>query len=146
MFGVLVAESVISKPVHAAGGPVAQGLVIYAGTAVFFWWTMHFLPAGRVPWRRLIHAAILTALFWIGLELFSSAYFSPAITSDSRLYGTIGVVFALLTWFIGIGAVIVLGQWVAQPGTSERPLQDRIIRPCPQWIPLPPELPATWTR
>ena len=34
---------------------------------------------------------------------------SAAIISDSRLYGTIGVVFTLLTWFIAIGAVIVLG-------------------------------------
>jgi membrane protein len=109
LFGVLVTESVISGPVRAAGGPVAQGLVTYAGTAAFFWWTMQFLLAGRVPWRRLIHAALLTALFWIGLEVFSAVYFSAAIISDSRLYGPIGVVFTLLTWFIAIGAVIMLG-------------------------------------
>jgi membrane protein len=109
LFGVLVTETIISSPVHAAGGPVAQGLVTYAGTAAFFWWTIHFLLAGRVPWRRLIHAAVLTALLWIGLELFSAVYFSAAIISDSRLYGTIGVVFTLLTWFIAIGGVIVLG-------------------------------------
>ena len=109
LFGVLVTESIISNPVRAAGGPVAQGLVTYAGTAAFFGWTMHFLLAGRVPWRRLIRAAILTALLWVGLGLFSSVYFSAAIISDSRLYGTIGVVFTLVTWFIAIGAVIVLG-------------------------------------
>ena len=109
LFGVLVTESVISKPVRAVGGAVAQGLVTYAGTAAFFWWTMHLLLAGRVPWRRLIRAAALTALFWIGLELFSSVYFSATIISDSRLYGTIGVVFGLLTWFIAIGAVVALG-------------------------------------
>jgi membrane protein len=109
MFGVLVAESVISGPVHAAGGPVLQGLVTYAGLTGFFWWTMRFLLAGRVPWRRLMHAAILTALLWIGFELFSAVYFSSTIITDSRLYGTIGVVFTLLTWFIAIGAVIVLG-------------------------------------
>jgi membrane protein len=108
LFGVLVAESVIYEHVRA-GGPVAQGLVTYAGTAAFFWWTMHFLLAGRVPWRRLLPAAVLTALLWIGLGLFSAAYFSAAIISDSRLYGTIGVVFTLLIWFIAIGAVIVLG-------------------------------------
>ncbi len=108
LFGVLVTESVISEHVRA-GGPVAQGLVTYAGTAAFFWWTMHFLLAGRVRWRRLMHAAVLTALLWIGLELFSAVYFSAAVISDSRLYGTIGVVFTLLTWFIAIGAVIMLG-------------------------------------
>jgi membrane protein len=122
LFGVLVTDTVISRPVHAAGGPVAQGLVTYAGTAAFFWWTMHFLLAGRVPWRRLIRAAALTALFWIGLELFSAAYFSAAIISDSRLYGPIGVVFSLLTWFIAIGAVITLG---AVAGTTWDQRNDR---------------------
>jgi membrane protein len=67
------------------------------------------LLAGRVHWRELVRPAILTGLCWIGLELFSAAYFSAAIISDSRLYGTIGVVFSLMIWFIAIGAVIVLG-------------------------------------
>ena len=109
LFGVLVAESVINDPVHAAVGPVGQGLVTYVGVAGFFWWTMHFLLAGRVRWRQLVRPAILTGLFWIGLELFSAAYFSSAIVSDSRLYGTIGVVFSFMIWFTAIGAVILLG-------------------------------------
>jgi membrane protein len=109
LFGVLVAESVINKPVHAAAGPVGQGLVTFAGVTAFFAWTMHLLLAGRVGARRLLRPAILTALLWMGLELFSTAYFSPTIISDSRLYGTIGVVFSLIIWFIAIGAVIVLG-------------------------------------
>ena len=91
----------------AQAGVLVQ--VTYAGTAAFVWWTMHFLQAGRVPWRRLLPAAVLTAVLRIGLGLFSAVYFSSAIISDSRLYGTIGVVFTLLTWFIAIGAVIVLG-------------------------------------
>jgi membrane protein len=109
LFGVLVAESVISNPVHAVLGPAGEFLVGYAGTAAFFWWTMYFLLASRVPGRLLVRSALLTALFWVGLQLFSTAYFSSEIVSDSRLYGTIGVVFSLLTWFIGIGAVVVLG-------------------------------------
>jgi membrane protein len=109
LFGVLVAESVISGPVQAAVGLAGRGLVTYAGVAGFFLWTMHFLLAGRVRWRQLVRPAILTALFWVGLELFSAAYFSPTIVSDSRLYGTIGVVFSLMIWFIAIGVVIVLG-------------------------------------
>ncbi len=109
LFGVLVAESVISGPVRASVGLIGMGLVTYAGVAGFFWWTMHFLLAGRVHWRRLIRPAILTAVLWLGLDLFSAAYFSAAIISDSRLYGTIGVVFSLMVWFIAIGAVIVLG-------------------------------------
>jgi len=129
LFGALVADSVLSSPVHAVAGPVGQGLVIYAGVAGFFWWTMHFLLAGRVPWRLLLRPAMLTALFWIGLELLSSVYFSSSVISDSRLYGTIGVVFSLMIWFTAIGAVIVLGAvagatWNQQKGRSRRTEAD----------------------
>lgn len=70
---------------------------------------MHFLLAGRLAWRQLIRPAVVTSVLWFGLALFSSVYFSSAITSENKLFGTIGVVFILLTWFIAIGAVIVLG-------------------------------------
>jgi len=127
MFGFLVADSVISDAVHAVAGPVGQGLLTYVGVAAFFWWTMYFLLAGRVPWRRLVRPAILTALFWIGLELFSAVYFSSSIISDSRLYGTIGVVFSLMIWFIAIGAVVVLGA-VAGTTWDQRKARSRGAR------------------
>jgi membrane protein len=101
LFGVLVADSVTSGSFRIVVTPV--------GVAVFFWWTMHFLLAGRVSWRFLLRPAIVTAFAWIGLELFSSVYFSAQITSDSKLYGPIGAVFSLMVWFIAIGAIIVLG-------------------------------------
>jgi len=63
--------------------------------------------------------------------VFSSVCFSSAIISGSRLYGTIGVVFTLLTWFIAIGAVIVPGAVAgATWDQRKRPLrwnQDRTI-------------------
>ena len=70
---------------------------------------MHFLLAGRVPWRRLLPSAIFTGAFYAGLGIFSKFYFSSTITSDSRTYGTIGAILGILTWFVAIGAVIILG-------------------------------------
>ena len=107
---LLIADAAISKPIeHAPAGLVLAGLVDFAFLAVFFWWTMHFLLAGRESWRRLRPAAIATALLWIGFGVFSSFYFSGSIVSDSKLYGPIGIVFDLVTWFIAVGAVITLG-------------------------------------
>jgi membrane protein len=91
------------------GRPGRPGTRHLRGRDGVFWWTMHFLLAGRVSWRLLLGPAVLTPLLWIGLELFFWVYFSASIISDSRLYGTIGVVFSLMIWFIAIGAVIVLG-------------------------------------
>jgi membrane protein len=107
---LLIADAAISKPLdHVPAGSVLQGLVHFVSLTVFFWWTMHFLLAGRESWRRLRPAAIATALFWIGFGVFSSFYFSGSIVSDDQLYGPIGIVFDIVTWFIAVGAVITLG-------------------------------------
>jgi len=81
-------------------------------STLFFWWSMHLLLAGQVGWRPLVFPAVLSAVFWLGLEVFSAFYFSSTITSDSNLYGTVGVVFSLLTWFMAIALVVVLGALV----------------------------------
>jgi membrane protein len=84
-------------------------LVTIAIMTPFFWWTMHFLLGGRVPWRKLLPSAIITGVFFGGLGVFSKAYFSSTITSDSKTYGMIGAILGILTWLIAIGAVIILG-------------------------------------
>ena len=109
LFAVLIAEGSIDRPERNAVGPVVQALLTFAVVAVFFLWTMHFLLAGRVPWRDLVRPALVTALLWLAFGFFSSPYFSTTIIDDSKTYGTIGVVFTFLTWFIIIGYVIMLG-------------------------------------
>jgi len=106
----VVAESLAERPVSAvAGGGWLAPLVTVAIMAPFFWWTMHFLLAGRVRWRMLLPSAIITGVFFGGLGFFSKFYFSETIISDSKTYGTIGAIFGIMTWFIAIGAVIILG-------------------------------------
>lgn len=104
-----IAEVVIGGPVRTAAGPVVQGLLGFVVVTVLFGWTMHFLLAGRVRWRCVIRPALVSGLLWAGLSVFSSFYFSTTVIDDSKTYGTIGVVFTFLTWFIMIGFVIVLG-------------------------------------
>ncbi len=109
LLGVLVAEGNIDGPLRNGAGPVIQTLLGYVVASIFFGWTMRFLLAGRVRWRLVVRPALVTGLLWVGLAGFSGLYFSSVIIEDSRLYGTIGVVFTLLTWFMLIGAVIAIG-------------------------------------
>ena len=100
----------VGRPIrNASVGPVLLGVTSFVGLTLFFWWTMHFLLAGRVPWRDLLPSAVATAFCWIGLGVFSTYYFSSTIISNNRIYGTIGVIFALLSWLIAVGVVILLG-------------------------------------
>jgi len=70
---------------------------------------MRYLLGGRVGWRVLLPSAVATGLFCAGLGVFSNLYFSSSIVSDSKTYGAIGAVLAIVTWFIAIGSVIILG-------------------------------------
>jgi membrane protein len=108
LFGVLIAEGSYDEPVRRAVGAIVRDIVSLAVITAFFWWTMHFLLAGRVRWRYLVRPALVSGLLWLVFALVSSIYFSSALISEDKLYGTIGVVFILMTWFIAIGAVVVL--------------------------------------
>ncbi len=94
---------------RGAGGPVLLaviGLVVLTG---FWWFTMWFLLAGRISWRALFPSAVATAVCWVGMEAVFSVIFSGMVTSDDQKYGPIGDVFALMSWLIAIGVVIILG-------------------------------------
>jgi membrane protein len=59
---------VVSRPVRdVAGGFALVQLVTIGVYFPFFWWTMHFLLAGRVSWRRMLPSAIVTSAFLAGL-------------------------------------------------------------------------------
>jgi uncharacterized BrkB/YihY/UPF0761 family membrane protein len=102
--------------------PIVEALARFGAETLFFWWKMHFLLGGRVRWRVLFRPALVTAVPWLGLAVFSSLFFSNSVISDSREYGTIGVVFTLLSWLVLIGTVVVLG---AAGGTV---WQERAVR------------------
>jgi membrane protein len=107
---VMVAVGASGRPARALTGGVGLAQVVtFAILTPFFWWTMHYLLAGRVPWRRLLPSAIATGLFFAGLGVFSKFYFSSTIIHDSHTYGSIGAIFGILTWFVAIGAVLILG-------------------------------------
>jgi membrane protein len=70
---------------------------------------MWLLLGGRVSWRRLLPPAVATGVFWFGMEAVFSVVFSGMVISNDQKYGPVGVVFALMSFFIAIGVVIILG-------------------------------------
>lgn len=104
-----IAEAVIGKSIRSAAGPVVEDLIGFFVVTLLFGWTMHFLLAGRVRWRLVIRPALISGVLWTLLAVFSSIYFSSTVIDDSKTYGTVGVMFTFLTWFIFIGFVVALG-------------------------------------
>ena len=106
---LVISDGALDKTLHGDLGSVGFALVEFLLFTVFFWWSTRFLLGGRKPWREVLGAAIATGLAWVGLGVFAAVYFSAMIVSDNKTYGTIGVTFTLVTWFIAIGAVVTLG-------------------------------------
>lgn len=70
-------------------------------------WTSKILPNTRIPWRAVLPGALFAA---IGLEVLKAvgAFYVPKmVASSSQLYGTLGVVFALLAWLFFFGRLII---------------------------------------
>ncbi len=99
----------LAGPSVRAAGPVVSGIVILVAFTGAWWFSMRFLLAGRIPWRRLFPSAVATGLCWLGMVAVFSATFSGMVISSYDRYGPIGVVFDIMSYFLAIGVVIILG-------------------------------------
>jgi membrane protein len=91
------------------GGPALLAVAGLVGATGFWWLTMRLLLAGRMSWRTLFPAACATGVLYVGMQVFFSLFFSGMVISDDNRYGPIGIIFALLSYLIAIGVVVILG-------------------------------------
>jgi membrane protein len=82
-------------PGFRASSPVLWWIVNIPAFIGLWWFTMWFLLAGRVSWRRLFPCAVATGAFWLGIYAVFSVIFSGMVISYDQKYGPIGVVFGL---------------------------------------------------
>jgi membrane protein len=114
-------------------GPVVLAIAGLVAVTSFWWFTMWFLLAGRVPWRRLLPCAVATGTYWLAMMAVFSVTFSGMVVSNYREYGPIGVVFSLMSLLIAIGVVLILGAvtglvW-GERGLSFRAAVGKLRRP-----------------
>lgn len=84
------------------------GIVVTFAVSFGLWlWTSRVLPNTKLAWRTLVPGALLGA---VGLEILKvvGAYYVPrAVASSSQLYGSLGIVFAVLAWLLLFGRLVV---------------------------------------
>ena len=86
--------------------PLAIVLALVVNFALWVW-TSKILPNTRIPWKAVLPGALFAA---IGLEILKAvgAFLVPRmVANSSQLYGTLGVVFALLAWLFFFGRLII---------------------------------------
>ena len=104
--GALVTAGFAALPALVA--PLVLALSLSVNTVLWLW-TSWILPNRPFPsWRQILPGSIVGA---IGLEALkiAGAYVVPLmVAKSSALYGTIGVVFALIAWLWVLGRLVVV--------------------------------------
>jgi membrane protein len=122
---LFLATAALGPLLRVLPGPVKPlsillGLVL--STALFLW-TYTSLGNSHVGWRAHLPGAVLVALGFEVLKTVGAVYVPRAVASSSALYGSLGVVFAVLAWLLLYGRLIVYGavvnvlRWEDQAGT-----------------------------
>jgi membrane protein len=86
--------------------PVATVLSLAIGVALWLW-TLRTLTNRDMAWRALLPGAVLGAVGLEALKWLGGLYVPRAVEGSSALYGSIGVVFALLAWLFFFGRLVV---------------------------------------
>lgn len=76
-------------------------------TIALWWWTFKVLTDIDVGWRSLLPGAIVGGIGFEVLKALGAFLVPRLVTSSSQLYGTIGVVFALIAWLLYFGRLFV---------------------------------------
>ena len=118
-------------------------------------WTFQVLTNRDVGWKPLLPGAILGAVGLQLLQTVGGVYLPRAVSSTSALYGTLGVVFAILAWLLFFGRLVVYAvtlnvvRWEEDHGTVTAEIE---LPNVPGQVPLsanrsgdalPAEAPAT---
>jgi membrane protein len=104
IIAILTLRPVILGAVHG----LALLILSLAFAAGLWLCTPYVLLARRVPWRRLVPTALLTAVGMTGLEVCSAIWMPHTVSASAEQFGAIGVAFALLSWLVGAGLVLVV--------------------------------------
>ncbi|MDE0802186.1 MAG: YihY/virulence factor BrkB family protein [Acidimicrobiales bacterium] len=100
-------------------------LVGFGVNVALFLWT--FTALGRLPvgWRARLPGALLVAVGFEVMKVVGSVYVPKLVADSSALYGSLGIVFAVLTWLAIFGRLLVYGSvvnvvhWEDKHGTVE---------------------------
>lgn len=104
-----VGASAVTAVVNFVPGAAAPvGVAVGLGVNFVLWlWTFRVLPNRAVPWKALIPGALMGAAGMELLKLLGAVYVPRAVASSSQLYGSLGVVFAVLAWLLFFGRLII---------------------------------------
>src|SRR5688572_11610062 len=121
---ILTISFVLTAVLNIVPWMAPASLLLGVAVNLALWlWTSKALLNLVVPWRALVPGAVFGAVGLEVMKLLGSIYVPRAVAASSALYGSIGVVFAILAWLFFFGrlavyvAVVNVVRWEDEHGT-----------------------------
>jgi membrane protein len=105
---LVVVTVTVRPPLLGAAHGVARVVLSIALSGVVWLITPYILLGRRVPWRRLGPMAAMTGVGMTALGFASAIWMPHSVAVSAGQFGTIGIAFALLSWLVGYGMVLVV--------------------------------------
>ncbi len=108
--GAIGAGALLNRTPEVVPRAITSAGLILLGLALelaFFLWTFWILGDRRAGWRGLLPGAIVGAIGFEALKLVGTVLVPRMVASSSALYGSLGVVFAMLAWLAFFARLIV---------------------------------------
>lgn len=128
---IFVASFAVTTVLNFLPGFLAPASILigFAMNLGLFLWT--YSELGRLPvgWRALLPGALICAVGFEVLKVVGAIYVPKLVANSSALYGSLGVVIALLAWLAFFGRLLVYGavvnvlRWESGHGTVQVPLE-----------------------
>jgi len=106
--GIVIAIVTLRPLLVSGSGGIVRLALSLALAAVAWLLTPFVLLARRVAWRRLVPTALLTSVGMTGLAVCSAVWMPRTVATSAAQFGGIGIAFALLSWLVGAGIVLVV--------------------------------------
>jgi membrane protein len=103
---IIVVGSIRPLLLHGIHGVPSLTVSLAINTLIWLA-TPYVLLGRRVGWRRLLPSAILTAVGMTALSVSSAIWMPRTVATSAARFGVIGVAFALLSWLVAAGVVLV---------------------------------------
>lgn len=112
VFGEVIGKYILAifpfKSVIAYIWNISRYLIVVFMMILIFACIYRYTPAKKVSWREVYPGAIVSTLGWIIVSL-GFSYYINNIANYSRLYGSVGAVFVLMTWLYITSMILILG-------------------------------------
>lgn len=112
VFGEIIGKYILAifpfKSVIAYIWNISRYLIVVFMMILIFACIYRYTPARKISWREVYPGAIVSTLGWIIVSL-GFSYYINNIANYSRLYGSVGAVFVLMTWLYITSMILILG-------------------------------------